>query len=62
MGRIEFPLLKDFTDTLVDQAQQEPLFTFEDTEPLFKNLDAAVLYLPANKTKSVKKKADQLGM
>lgn len=35
---------------------------FEDTEPLFKNLDAAVLCLSANKTKSVKKKADQLGM
>lgn len=58
----EFPLLKDFTDTSVDQAPQEPLFTFEDTELLFKNLDTAVLCLPTNKTKSLKKrKADQPG-
>ena len=27
----EFPLLKDFTGTSVDQAPQEPLFKFEDT-------------------------------
>ena len=58
----EFPLLKDFTDTSVDQAPQEPLFTFEHTELLFKNLDTAVLCLPTNKTKSLKKrKADQPG-
>ena len=47
----EFPLLKDFTDTSVDQVSQEPLFTFEDTELLFKNLVTAVLCLPAKKPK-----------
>ena len=58
----EFPLLKDITDTPVDQAPQERLFTFEDTKLLFKNLDTAVLCLPANKTKFLKKrKADQPG-
>lgn len=50
----EFPPLKDFTDASVDQAPQEPILTFEDTQLLFQNLDAAVSCLPANKPKAVK--------
>lgn len=51
----EFCALKEFTDLSVDLNPQEPMLTFDNTELLFKNLDAAILCLP-NKKKMLKKK------